>query len=195
MLVLIMFIEDPYSGSKTCSSFKLKSTKVRPPNSFPNNIAVRKNQPGVTSDGGLVTIIHHSIPFIHIPSDSLFHSDSITEHLFITATINNVPDKIHNIYISTISSCPPNLTPNFHLLYNFRDNNIIMGDFNVHSPACYFQSSCTLAEARGTVIAESLTNSNLLLLNLDSPTGVPSREDRTSPDITIASSHTALDSE
>ena len=50
-------------------------------------------------------------------------------------------------------------------------------------------------EGKGTLITESLKNSELLLLNLDSPTRLSSRMDPISPDLTIASSHIALDSE
>ena len=120
----------------------------------------------------LVTFIHHSIPFIHMPSDSLFPSDSITKHLSVTYTINNVPVNIHDIYIPPISSCPPDFTPNFHPLFNFRDNNMIMGDSNTHSPLWYSRTTSTIAEAKGSLIAEFLTNSDLLLLNLNSHTRI-----------------------
>ena len=103
---------------------------------------------------------------------------------------------IHNISISPIPSCTPDFTPNFHLLFNFRDN-IIMEDFNARNPAWYSQTTITLAEKRGTLITESLQNFDLVFsnLNLDSPTRDPTRGDPTSPDITIASSHIVLDSE
>ena len=47
-----------------------------------------------------------------------------------------------------------------------------MGDFNAHSVSWYSQTTRALAEARGTRITESLTISNLLLLNLDSATSI-----------------------
>ena len=105
---------------------KRKSIKVNPPNSFPSYTAVCQDRPGDTGCAGLVTLIHHSIPFNNIPSDLLFPSDAITEHLFITDTTKHVPVNINNIYIPPASSCPPDFTLNFHL-FNFRDN-IIMGD-------------------------------------------------------------------
>ena len=175
---------------------KLKSTEHLTTNSFPNYTAVHKDQPSDTGGGGLVTLIHNSFTFIHLPSVSLFPDDSITEHLPMTATINNIAVNIHNIYIPPISCCPSDFKPNFHLIFNFHDNNIIMGDFNAHNRDWYSQTPCTLADARGTLIRESLTNSDLLLLNLDSPTTcLPSHGDPTSPDLTIASSQIALDSE
>ena len=82
-----------------------------------------------------LSLIHHSISFINILSDSFFPSDDISEHLSITATINNAPVNIHNINICPIFSCPTDFSPNFHHIFNFRDNNIIMGDFSAHSPA------------------------------------------------------------
>ena len=48
-----------------------------------------------------------------------------TSPLQFTATINNIPDNIHNIQILPISSCPPDFRPNFHL-FNLHDNNIII---------------------------------------------------------------------
>ena len=47
----------------------------------------------------------------------------------------------------------------------------------------------------GNLITESLTNSELLLLNFDSPTRLPSRRNPACPDLTIASSHIPLESE
>ena len=72
-----------------------------------NYTAVRKDRPGETGGGELFTLIHRSIPFINILSDSIFPSDDITDHLSITAIINNVPVNIHNIYIPLYPVVPP----------------------------------------------------------------------------------------
>ena len=164
-----------YKTSSYIVQQESNSTKIIPPNSSLNYTAVRNDRLGDTSGGGLVTFIHPSIPFINLPSDLFFPSDAITEHLSITATTNNVLVNIHNIYILPISKCPLDFTLNLHLLVNFHDNNIIMRHFKAHSPAWYFCTASTLAEARGTLITESVTNCDLILLNIDSPTRVPSR--------------------
>ena len=159
---------------QTIKYIESKSTKV-----LPKLHAVRKDRAGDTGGGGLATFFHHSISSINIPLNSLFPSDDITEHLSITATINNVPINIDNIYIPSIFSYSLDFTPNFHLLFNFYDINIIMGDFNVHSPAWYSRTTCTRAEGRGILITKSLKNSDLILLNIDSPTRVLSCRDTT----------------
>ena len=142
---------------------RLQSTKVLPTNSFPNYSAVRKERPGDMGGGGLITLIHHSITFIRIPSDSFFIDDSITEHLLITATINNILVNFHNIYITPISNYLSDFTQNFPLLFNFRDNNINMGDFKAHSPAWYSQTTCTLTEGRGTLMVQCTYTEHLML--------------------------------
>ena len=85
---------------------KLKSTKVLQTNSSPNFTADRKDCPGDTGDRRLTTLIHHSITFISISSDSLF-DESITEYLSITATISNISVNIHSIYIPLYAAVPP----------------------------------------------------------------------------------------
>ena len=52
-------------------------------NSFPNYTAVHKNCPGDTGGGGLITFIHHSIPF-----NSLFH-DYINEQLSMSQSLSS----------------------------------------------------------------------------------------------------------
>ena len=110
------------------------STKILPTNSFPNYTTVRKYHAGDTScELVMVTLINNSLTFIRIPSNSLLPDDSTTEHFSITATISNIRVNIHNIDISPISSCPFDFTSNFHLLFNFHDDNITMGDFNAQT--------------------------------------------------------------
>ena len=55
--------------------------------------------------------------------------------------------------------------------------------------------TCEWAEEWGTLITESHTNSNFLLLNLDFPTRLLSRRNPNSPDLIVASSQKAIDSE
>ena len=93
--------------TKLTSNSKLKR--------FPNFTTIRRDQPGNTRGGGLIILIHHSVPFIPLATDHLFIDDQVTEHLGITATINNYP---LNIYIPPSTSCPPNFTPSLDRLLN-----------------------------------------------------------------------------
>ena len=158
------------------------SSNLRP---FPNFTTLRRDRPGGTRGGGLIILIHHSISFTPLPTDHLFPNDSTIEHLAISATINSLPINIYNIYIPPISSCPPNYTPDLEALLSPQDDSIVLGDFNAHSPAWFSQTSDTRAAARGQSILDSLTSSNLVLLNSDSPTRLPSSGNPSSPDLTI----------
>ena len=100
-----------------------------------------RTHPDDTGDGELITLIHHSVTFIYLSSD-----DSITEHITITATINNITVNIHNIYIPLSPVVPPISHQTLILSFNFRVN-IIMRDFNAHNPGWHSQTTCTLAEA------------------------------------------------
>ena len=119
---------------------------------------------------------------------------SLTENLSITAINKIIPVNIHNIYTPPISYCPSNFTPNPHLIINSCDNNIIMRVCLQRPYPCLTLSNNMYAGGGGKG-RQSFTNSNLLLLNLDSPTRLPSHGDSTSPDLTVASSHISLDSE
>ena len=67
---------------------------------------------------GLITLIHSSAKFLNLPSAHLFPNDVTTEHLAITAIINESKLKIFNIYIPP----PPPIHPasNPHLNSFFR---------------------------------------------------------------------------
>ena len=114
----------------------LQETKLSPSSNlrpFPDYTTVRHDRPGASRGGGLITLVHHSISYTRLPSD-LFPNDSTAEQLSITATINDIPLHIHNIYIPPHSSCPPNYTPSFTRLFQAQDDTLILGDFNAHHP-------------------------------------------------------------
>ena len=161
---------------------------------FPNHTIIRRDRPGSSRGGGLITLVHHSIPYT-VPTTDLFPHDSTAEHLSITATINSIPIHIHNIYIPPTSSCPSTYTPSFTRLFQTQDDTLILGDFNAHHPAWYSQTSDTRAAGRGEIIHDTLTDSDLVLLNTDSPTRLPSDSNPTSPDLSISTPHIAIDSE
>ena len=177
----------------------LQETKLGPNSNlrdFPNYCIIRRDRPSTAgpNGGGLITLVHHSIPYTPLPTDHLFSQDAATEHLAITATINGHSINIYNIYIPPTTSCPPGFSPALEFLRT-QDDSLFLGDFNAHHPSWYSNSSSTRAEERGTDIHEAITDGGLALLNGDSPTRVPSNGAPTSPDLSIASPHIAIDSE
>ena len=172
---------------------KLKSNSQLLP--FPNYSTVRRDRPGPSGGGGLITLVHHSIQYSPINTDPLFPNDNITEHLAITAIINDTPLKIFNIYIPPTSSCPPDFSPSLDDLLSPRDDTLILGDFNAHSPAWFSQTSDTRAAARGEEILDSLIPAGLVILNSDTPTRLPSHGAATSPDLSITTPEIATDFE
>ena len=162
---------------------------------FPNFTPLRRDRPGPSGEGGLLTLVHESISFTPLDTDHLFPNDTIIEHYAITAIINGVPIKIFNIYIPPTSSCPSDYSPDLQHLFQTQGDSIILGDFNAHHPAWYSQTSDWRAASRGDLIYTALCDSDLTLLNTDSPTRLPTNGNPSSPDLTIATPHIAIDSE
>ena len=150
---------------------KLSSNSLLRP--FPSYTTIRQDRPGSSGGGGLITLVHHSISYKRIISDHLFPSDQTTEHLVITATINNIPINIYNIYIPPSSSCPPNFSPSLQFISQAQDDSIILGDFNAHHLAWYSQTSDSRAAERGELIHNFILDSDLALLNTDTPSLQP----------------------
>ena len=135
---------------------------------------------------------HHHPP--RQPRDGAAHHVGV-EHLSITAIIIKIPIHIHNIYIPPTSSCPPTYSPSITRLFQARDDTLILGDFNVHHPAWYSQTCDIRAERWRYIIHDTLTDSNLLLLNTNSPTRLPSDANLNYPDLSISTQHMAIDSQ
>ena len=91
-------------------------------------------------------------------------------------------NQFHNIYIPPASSCEagyvPNITP---FLPN--DDGYLLGDINAHDPLW----SSSIQDARGALLAEVIGDSNLGVMNTESPTRLPTNGQPTSPDISLAS--------
>ena len=172
---------------------KLHSSSATP--DFPNYTVIRRDRPAPTRGGGLLTLVHHSIQYKNLPTDDLFPNDSVTEHLAITAFINKVPINIFNIYIPPTSSCPANFRASFDWLAQIEGDSLVLGDFNAHHVS-WFSSGTGGASERGEDLFQGMIDSDLTTLNTDTPTRVPSgAADRpTSPDISMATQHIALDS-
>ena len=168
---------------------------LSPSPDFPNYTVIRRDRPTPTRGGGLLILVHHSIQYKDLPSDDLFANDSVTEHLAITAFINKVPINIFNIYIPPTSSCPANFRPPFDWLAQIQGDSLVLGDFNAHHLS-WFSSGSGWASERGEDLFQGIIDSDLTTLNTDTPTRVPSGavQRPTSPDISMATQHIALDS-
>ena len=133
----------------------IQESKLRPSSTFsdfPFYTAIRRDRP---NGSGLITLVHSSINYIPLPTDHLFPNDSITEHLAITATINDHPVNIYNIYIPPPSSCPPGFSPSQDLLFQTQGDSLILGDFNAYHPTWFSSTSDSSAATRETLIHDA----------------------------------------
>ena len=141
--------------------------------------------------GGLITLIRDNITFAttYIPSTINTHN---TELQMVKVHINNTEHiTIANIYI------PPRYTTSTH--YKTADTDIqhsiqyitniphsvLTGDVNAHSTLWHSYTD----DHRGQLIADGISNSDLITLNTNTPTRVPNTtlQQTSSPDITKVS--------
>ena len=119
-------------------------------------------------------------------------------HLGIIITLPDNTSSLHiiNLYIPPCSSCPQGFSPNLDPLLEGLQahNSLVMGDFNAHNTAWFSNTEDQRAATRGENIYQSINASDLSILNSDTPTRLPSAGRPTSPDLTLISSHLALDS-
>ena len=141
----------------------------------------------------MITLVHHSITYRQMHVD-LFPGDDVAEHLTISVEVHGAQLLISNIYIPPAASCPPTYQPNFQTLFNTTEDVLIMGDFNAHDDLWFSSTLDDRAATRGANINSALETSQLMVINQDSPTRVPSSGDPSSPDITITNSHLGIDS-
>ena len=159
---------------------------------FPNHAVIRKDRPSGRPGGGLITLVAHSIKYIELNQSSLFPGDNIAEHQAISVEVDGAQLLVCNVYIPPIASCPPGYHPNFNSLFNATGDTLIMGDFNAHDALWYSSTADEAAANRGTSIVEALENSELMVINQDSPTRMPTNGPTSSPDLTITNSHLGL---
>ena len=142
-------------------------------NDLGNFTLIRKDRL-TDSGGGLAFLIHNSIQFQSLPS----FQDPHIEYQAIK--VMNIT--IGNIYIPPTSSCTQGYIPSISRIFTDSDA-VIVGDFNAHDALWH----SSLQDARGSLIAEEIGNSNLGVLNSEQPTRLPSNGQPTSPDISLAS--------
>ena len=164
-----------------CAIQESKLTSKSKAMKTPHYTMVRKDR-GKNKGGGLVFLVHESIPFQLIPTPANLQNDQHTEELSISLPGNTNNFNIKNIYIPPVSSCTAGYTPPLEkILSTSDDSTIIVGDFNGHNNLWYSESN---NDPRGEAIAEELSNTNLGILNEDLPTRVTANNN-SSPDLSI----------
>ena len=156
-------------------------SKLKP---IDNYTIVRKDR-STNKGGGLAFYIHKSITFNNITTPPPLETDNHLEELSIN--INGLTGDIHirNFYIPPQSSCTPGYAaPTDMLISHLTGPALILGDLNGHSKLWH---SNVDEDARGRLMANSINDSDLGILNEDSPTRVTAACS-SSPDISLSSS-------
>ena len=138
-----------------------------------NYTLIRKDR---TKDagGGVAFLIHNSVKFQQLPDIQDPHIE------FQAIQISNLT--IANIYIPPTGSCTQGYVPSIDKYFSNSDA-LILGDFNAHDALWH----SSLQDARGSLLAEEIGNSNFGVLNSEKATRVPTNGQPTSPDISLAS--------
>ena len=124
----------------------LQETKLKPtsnPICFPGYHTLRKDRAPPDGGGGLAFIIHHSVQYIEKDISNI--TDDHLKIQAITATIDNSPIDIFNIYLPPTSSCPDySLSRSVveAFLEHSDADSLVMGDFNAHHESWYSSTSC-----------------------------------------------------
>ena len=161
----------------------LPTTKMKP---TPNYTPVRKDR-GRNKGGGLLFLIHHTIPFKQLQTPASLANDPYLEELSIEISSSNKdPLTIRNLYIPPASSCTQQdyLAPIQHLKDGLNGSHLILGDVNAHHSLWYTEDT---EDIRGQHIADWLGDTDLGVLNENQPTRITSNS-CTAPDLSLASS-------
>ena len=165
--------------TKLTNKSKLKQT--------PGYTIVRKDRGNNAKGGGLIFLIHESIPFQQIPTPPSLKNDPHLEELSIQINSNNNSLALRNIYIPPTSSCTQGYSPPLLSLHdNLPDTSLLLGDFNAHHPLWF---SNDIEDLRGSSIVDWLGNtSHLGIANEDTATR-STNNSNTAPDITLATTN------
>jgi len=144
--------------------------------------------------GGLITFVRHDLVFTELQPPKLITKSNIELQIIKIHLSPKKPLHIANIYIpprnsnTQISTDDQETTNCFNYLLSL-NNLIITGDINAHSEVWFSPNT----DHRGSHILDLIQSSDQIILNLDTPTRVPSNPSQqpTSPDITTISSNLA----
>ena len=161
---------------------------------FPGYTPIRQDRDTGRGGGGLLTLIREDLHFATWDTSSLFPGDHSAEVLGTEVHLGGLPLRVANIYIPPCTSCPAGYQTKFDSLFNSSSNNtILLGDLNAHHPSWYSATNDDRAAARGTALDNSISNSDICILNEDSPTRLPKHGPPSSPDLSLISSHLYFD--
>ena len=159
----------------------------------PGYTILRRDRPDGRDGGGLAFLVHSSVKFT--PIDTSFNSDPHLELQAISATINGAPIEVYNAYCPPNSSraLPPAYQPDIDVIFdNVQGEALVLGDWNAHHEEWFSPSN----DARGEVLEEAIAGSDFCILNLDTPTRLPTGGNNaqrpTSPDVSLVSAGLAL---
>ena len=141
--------------------------------------------------GGLITYIKSGTTFGYIKTPQAINTDN-TEIQLLKIHTKHLQGHHHSQHIhstkkhhDTIDTTDTDITHCIQYITNL-PNSIITGDVNAHSTLWHSYTD----DHRSELISETLSNSNHITLNTDTPTRVPNNahQQPTSPDITTISS-------
>ena len=123
-------------------------------------------------------LIHEDIVYtpMQLPQDGTM------ECMGIKVDHNNTSFRVINYYIPPTSSCPEGYSASTEPLLK-TDNILVLGDANAHDPLWY----SSLVDTRGNKLAGEIEFSDYGVLNENTPTRIPSNNQPTSPDVSLAS--------
>ena len=170
-----------------------KLSDLSPDPIFQNYSIIRKDRPGGRG-GGLITLVHHSVKYQEATTFLPFPGDNTIEYQAVTVDVGGAKLLVCNVYVPPVTSCPQRYVPNFATLFGHTGDILIMGDFNAHDDSWYSSTQDEGAANRGANIVDALDVSQLMTINLDSPTRKPSNGPCSSPDLTITNSYLGLHS-
>ena len=171
----------------------IQETKLKPNSrdpKIPGYSLLRRDRPGGGGGGGVALLIHHSVSFTPIPFSS---SDPHLEVVAANVLINRSPFAVINVYCPPASACAASYLPDISAVLDLaQGDSVVLGDWNAHHEAWFSEPE----DRRGEALAEAIENSDLCILNQDSPTRIPlgpnNNQRSTSPDISLISAHLAL---
>ena len=153
------------------------TAKSRDPN-FGSYTVLRQDRPANREGGGLAFLIHEDIVYtpMQLPQDGTMECmGNKVDH-------NNTSFRVINYYIPPTSSCPEGYSASTEPLLK-TDNTLVLGDANAHDPLWH----SPLVDTRGNKLAGEIEFSDYGVLNENTPTRIPSNNQPTSPDVSLAS--------